>query len=347
MPTLYVTQPLATVRKSGGSLVVTYQEDPDGAGPLPERRKTLIEVEPHRLEMIALVGSAHITSNALHLCLRKGIAVAWFQWNGKLLGRIVPAEATCSDLRLRQYGAWHDADSRLARAKSVVAAKITNAGEVLKEIQSNYPGEESVAHAIAELRRQWQATQDCSAADQLLGMEGNAARAYFQALRTAFRADIPFESRRQHPSPDPANALLSFGYVLLGNRLAGLLEARGLDPAIGFFHKVRPGRPSLALDLLEELRHPVVDRFVLRACNLRILRPEMFEPDADRPGGVRMIRDGMRRFFREWASFWQRPLREQGAAARPTPGEVLRRQVDRLAADLRGTAAYEPFHYGG
>jgi CRISPR-associated protein Cas1 len=141
--------------------------------------------------------------------------------------------------------------------------------------------------------------------------------------------------------------LLSLGYVLLGNHLAGLLEARGLDPALGFFHEVRPGRPALALDLLEEFRHPVVDRFVLRACNLRVFRPGAFEPDPERPGGVRLDRQGLRRFFAEWETFLLRPVRERDGAEPVPVRPLLRRQVERLAADLRGGAAYRPLAYAG
>ena len=170
---------------------------------------------------------------------------------------------------------------------------------------------------------------------------------YFEALKSAFRGDISFPGRRRRPPPDPANAVLSFGYVLLNNLLAGMLEARGLDPAIGFLHEPRAGRPSLALDLLEELRHPLVDRFVLRNCNLRAFKPELFEPDERRPGGVRLTRQGLKKFFFQWEKFLLRELPEQGAEERITTTSLLRRQVDRIAADLRGQAPYEPFLYGG
>ena len=190
--------------------------------------------------------------------------------------------------------------------------------------------------------------KDITAVEVLLGWEGTIARTYFQALSTAFRGAIGFAGRQQRPAPDPANALLSFGYVLLGNLLAARLEARGLDPALGFYHTPRPGRPSLALDLLEELRHPVVDRFVLRACNLRILRPEHFEADPDRPGGVRTTRDGLKRFFREWEKHLLTPLRDaETSPEKIAVAPLLNRQIERLAADLRGGDPYQPFHYGG
>jgi CRISPR-associated protein Cas1 len=140
--------------------------------------------------------------------------------------------------------------------------------------------------------------------------------------------------------------LLSFGYVLLGNLLAGRLEARGLDPAIGFFHEVHPGRPSLALDLLEELRHPVVDRFVVRACNLRMLRAEHFEPDPDRPGGVRATRAGLKIVLAEWEKHLLKPLRDAEGGEKIAVRPLMDRQIERLVADLRGKAHYRPFLYG-
>ncbi|MBI3090674.1 MAG: CRISPR-associated endonuclease Cas1 [Candidatus Tectomicrobia bacterium] len=350
--------PVAALR-----LVVTAEVNPDGpAGPEPERRRTLIEVEPHRLEIIALVVRVHITADATRFCLQRGIGVAWFAWDGGYLGRLAPEMPRSADLRLRQYETAYDPARRLRRARAVVAAKLANAREVLRDIQSNEADAPSLADAIARLKEMVDqvesggsagvppASREDAAQDEsgrLLGLEGAGAHTYFQALGNAFRADIPFTGRQRRPPPDPANALLSFGYVLLGNLLAGLIEARGLDPALGFFHEVRPGRPSLALDLLEELRHPLVDRFVLRACNLRILRPEHFEADAERPGGVRLTRDGLRLFFREWEKHLLRPLREQESDAKIEPTALLRRQVERLAVSLRGGEPYQPFRYGG
>ena len=132
----------------------------------------------------------------------------------------------------------------------------------------------------------------------------------------------------------------------MGNILAGMIEARGLDPALGFFHEPRPGRASLALDLVEELRHPLVDRFVLRSCNLRILRPQMFQPDPERAGGVRLTPEGLKQFFFHWERFLLRPFAEPDSAEKLPVLTLLRRQVDRFAADLRGQAPYQPFRYG-
>ncbi|MBF0155434.1 MAG: CRISPR-associated endonuclease Cas1 [Magnetococcales bacterium] len=341
MPTLYVTQQGAVVRLSGASLHVTQEIDPDGDGPLPPGRTVLLEVEPHRLEMVALVGRVHITQDALKLCLDKGIGVAWFSWNGKFLGRMVPEAARSGDLRLAQYRAAVDATLCLDLARRVVSGKLTNAVVTLKGIQSNQPGLEDLSQALRDLGEYRQRVAECGDVGALLGFEGGAAACYFGVLDRGFRGEIRFPGRKRRPPPDAANALLSFGYVLLGNLIGGHLEARGLDPAVGFFHAPRPGRASLALDLLEEFRHAIVDRFVMRVCNLRMLQPGMFENDAQE-GGVRLNREGLRLFFRAWGEHLEKPLPESGGG-KVSPQELIRRQVNRMAMTLRGEDQYEPF----
>ena len=339
MPTLYVTEPRSVVRRSVGSVVVTLNEDPDGPGPLPERQRRLLEVEPHRLELIALVGRVHITADALQLCLEQGIAVAWLQANGNFMGRLVPELSRTADLRLAQFRMADDEPQALALAQTFVAAKLHNAVGLLTALRSNRRSQPALGRAIGELRAMADTVAQATSREVLLGYEGDAARRYFAGLRLGFTGAIGFAGRARRPPPDPANALLSFGYVLLANVLASLLEACGFDPYLGFMHAVRSGRPSLALDLLEELRHPVVDRFVLRVCNRGQLRPEHFETDAER-GGVRLTRAGMRIFFRTWEAFMDAPL--PGIGEEMAPEELLRRQVDRLAAHVRDQAPYQP-----
>ena len=338
MPTLYVTEPRSVVRCSVGSVVVTRNEDPDGPGPLPERQRRLLEVEPHRLELIALVGRVHITADALQLCLEQGIAVAWLQANGNFMGRLVPELSRTADLRLAQFRMADDESQALALAQTFVAAKLHNAVGLLTALRSNRRAQPALGQAIGELKAMIDTVAQATSREKLLGFEGDAARRYFAGLRLGFTGVIGFDGRARRPPPDPANALLSFGYVLLANVLASLLEACGFDPYLGFMHAVRSGRPSLALDLLEELRHPVVDRFVLRTCNRGQLRPEHFETDTER-GGVRLTRAGMRIFFRTWEAFMDAPL--PGIGEEMSPEEVLRRQVERLAAHVRGRAPYQ------
>ena len=178
MATLYVTEPRSTLRKSGESLLVTLNKDDGGTS---SRRKILLEVEPHRLELIALVGPVHITSNALLYCLDQAIGVAWFSWNGRFRGRVVPPMARSADLKLQQYAAWQDESGRLSRGKRVITAKLTNARRLLEDIQSNYPGQDNVPAAIARLKELGDRVEETLNRDALLGLEGAAARVYFEA----------------------------------------------------------------------------------------------------------------------------------------------------------------------
>ena len=231
MPILYVTEPGATIRLSGESICVTVEE-PRDQGHGTDRRKTLMEVESHRLEQIAIVGVAHITSTALHFCLEKGIDVAWLTRGGEFLGRTVTAMPRSADLRLCQFQATADSQMRLARARQVVHAKLFNACGVLRDIQSNDAGNRVLSHALSEVKRIAAKALESPEPAKTLGLEGAGARAYFTAFGASFKGEITFGGRRHRPATDPANALLSFGYVILGNRLAGLLEARGLDPCL-------------------------------------------------------------------------------------------------------------------
>ncbi|MBF0290827.1 MAG: CRISPR-associated endonuclease Cas1 [Nitrospinae bacterium] len=360
MPTLYVSEPNSTLRLSGESLnVTTVDDEQTNASPSTSASPTsanshhshhsrvIASVEPHLLEMVAIIGHNHITSDALLFCLEKGICVAWLTRGGKLLGRCIPDTPRNADLRISQYQLATNEADRLHRAISVVTIKLANCAEVLKDIRSNEDDGAILSQSIADLEQSSATAATATSADQLLGVEGSAARVYFAAYGSAFRGEIQFPGRNRRPPKDPANALLSFCYTIVSNQLASLIEARGLDVSIGFFHEMRSGRPSLAIDLLEELRAPIVDRFVLRACNLRILRPEMFEGDSDSQNGVRLTTEGRKIFFYEWEKHLRKPIRVKNAEEKKSPLQIIRDQVEILAASFRGGKEYQPFLYGG
>ena len=284
------------MRRAVGSLVVTVDRDPGGS---PTANRRLLEVEPHRLELVGLVGRTHITSDAMRLCLDQGIAVSWFTRRGDYLGRLTPQLSRTADLRLLQFRLAEDQDRAAALSRSFIEGKLRNAVAMIRALRSNRPREPRFGKAIEDLQRSVDKLATVASPDGIRGIEGDGARRYFSVLGLAFSGPVGFDGRKRRPAPDPANALLSFGHVLLGNRLTSLLESRGFDPYLGFFHATRSGRPSLALDLMEELRHPVVDRLVLRLCNRRQFLPEHFETDEER-GGVRIERRALRRFLREW-----------------------------------------------
>ncbi len=326
------------IRFRTGSLIVTLDENMGSTGDRQNVRKQLLEVEPHHVETIGLVGRVHMTARATRLCLDQGISVFWMKRSGKLLGRLVPELSKTADLRLHQYRLFDDEGAALAIGRLVIEAKIANAAALISSIRSNRAGNPELGKAISDLEAlRIRAISACDRSS-LMGIEGDAARRYFHVLGSAFSGPIKFTGRQRRPPPDPANALLSFGYVLLGNLVTSILEARGFDPYLGMLHAVRSGRPSLALDIMEEFRHPVVDRFVLRICNRRQFLPEDFRDTEGK--GFRLTKDGLRRYFREWEAHLDAPMAGTG-----TQHSVLRKiqiQVDRLAAHVRGTEGYRP-----
>ena len=233
MPALYVTEPGAVVRFRTGSLIVTRDEKEDAPEGERNIRKCLLEVEPHHVETIALVGRVHMTARATRLCLDKGIPVSWMSRNGRLLGRLVPELSRTADLRLLQYRLFEDADARLALGRLFIEAKIANAAALLSALRSNRSGVPQFGTAIADLETLRSRAASADDQNTLMGIEGDAARRYFNALGMGFSGLIGFSGRQKRPPPDPANALLSFGYVLLANLIASLLEARGFDPLSG------------------------------------------------------------------------------------------------------------------
>ncbi len=331
----------STVRQSGESFQVT------GDDPETGQRKTLLETEARKTECIIIVGPSHATGDAMQLAIQHGVDLSYISVGGKLLARLTGPSSLTADLRLAQYALYNDPGTRLDKARMIVAAKANSALAVLTDYRDNLTepaAVEAVDSARKALRQSLTGIPTAADRDSLMGHEGAAAAAYFGALRYIFRRGIPFEGRRTRPAPDPANALLSFGYTILGSRMAGWLDARGFDPAVGFFHETRSGRPSLALDMIEELRHPVVDRFVIRACNLGIFDPEDFQSDGE--GGTRMKRETLREFFQEWERWLHTPMREHKSDERPTPLEIMRRQAERLAASVRHGEPYQPFIFG-
>ena len=339
MPALYVTEPGTVVRYRTGSLVVTRDGNPEAPEGRRGVRQCLLEVEPHHVETIGLVGRAHMTARATRLCLDKGIPVFWMSRNGRLLGRLVPELSRTADLRLLQYRIAEDADAALALGRLFIEAKIGNAAALIAALRSNRPGVRQFGRVIAELESlKGRAATACDRST-LLGIEGDAARRYFQALGLGFSGPIGFSARQKRPPPDPANALLSFGYVLLANLVTSLLEARGFDPCLGVLHTVRSGRPSLALDMMEEFRHAVVDRFVLRTCNRRQFTPADFASHGGK--GVRLTKDGLRKFLREWEAYLDAPM--AGKDADQSILRAVRIQADRLAGHIRGTGSDQPF----
>jgi CRISP-associated protein Cas1 len=255
---LYVQDYRNQVGLSGERLVI---RGPDGAS----------HVRLMNTSHVALYGNAQITTQALRALLERGIPISFYTRGGWLIGRATGSESNNVELRLAQYRAASDPEFCLTLARSMVVAKIKNCRTMLRR---NHRAADALL--LGQLKQLARKALDASSLDSLLGIEGAAARVYFQAFSGMLAgADalgaFNLESRNRRPPRDPINALLSFVYSLLTKDFAQVLGAVGLDPLLGFYHQPRFGRPALALDLMEEFRPIIADSVVIGAINTRVV----------------------------------------------------------------------------
>jgi CRISPR-associated protein Cas1 len=284
---LYVTTPEAYLRLEGETVCV-----------MVEREKRL-QVPLHHLGSVVCFGDAMMSPALLGRCMQEGCSVVWLERSGRFQARVEGPVSGNILLRQAQYRAADDPDKAIELARAFLAGKLRNSHNVLMRgaRDSQDDTERAVlvqnARLIAGHVRKLPHSSDL---DGLRGEEGNAARIYFQSLqyliRTSLRTDFAFDGRNRRPPTDPMNALLSFLYAVLLHDCRSALEAVGLDPQLGFLHAVRPGRPALALDLLEEFRSVIADRLALTLINRAQINADHFDR---RDGGAVLLNDDGRK----------------------------------------------------
>jgi CRISPR-associated protein Cas1 len=226
---------------------------------------------------LSIFGNVQISTQALKEVVTRGIPVALFTSGGYFLGRVVGHESKNVDLRVAQVRLADDPQRSLEVARGLVAAKIRNARTFLRRNAAELPDE-----VLADMERCARSAERTAGADSLLGFEGTAARHYFANFRAMLKgsderlASFDFERRNRRPPRDPVNAMLSFVYAILAKDFALALANVGLDPMLGVFHRPRFGRPSLALDLMEEFRPILADSTVIGAINTGVLDADDF-----------------------------------------------------------------------
>lgn len=274
--TLYVQTDEAVVRLDGDTLKV----DVEGAKKL--------QVPLHHLGAVMLYGNAHITRQALSKCAEDGRAVIFFDFMGRFRARVEGPVSGNVLLRLAQFTAHTNPDKTTDIARHIVAGKIRNQRFVLLRAarDAKVSGDADTLRTAAEQMGALLMTlPQQTDVEAIRGIEGQTAALYFEAfgaMITVPTEEFAFRLRSRRPPRDRMNALLSFLYALLTSDCESACAGVGLDPQIGYLHAVRPGRPSLALDLMEEFRPILADRLALSLVNRRQLRPEHFD---DQSGG--------------------------------------------------------------
>jgi CRISPR-associated protein Cas1 len=239
-----------------------------------------VSVRLMNTSQVVLQGNAQITTQAMRALLERGIPVTYLSGGGWFLGRVSGTDTNNVDLRVAQHRRAADPAFCLDFARRIVVSKIRNCRTMLR--RNHTEPDDTLLFQLKQLMRK--ATQAASL-ESLLGIEGSAARVYFQAftgmLKTSAISGFDFERRNRRPPRDPVNALLSFVYALLTKELSITVASVGLDPLLGFYHQPRFGRPALALDLMEEFRPLVGDSVVVSAINTGVVDGEDFVQVAD------------------------------------------------------------------
>ncbi len=261
---LYVTEQGASIGRSGDQFIVRSR---DGT--------TLAEVPANRLRQISVYGYGQLTTQAVHACMDLGIDVAFLSTGGRLKGRLMPNPSPNGLLRSVVARALQSEAVRLAVAREVISAKISNQRVmVMRNTREDAKGP-AFEQAVADLAELSASAHGCDSRDSLLGTEGMAGRIYFSRLNGMLRDDarglFAFESRNRRPPRDPVNALLSLAYACLSKDVLSAVATVGMDPYLGALHEPRHGQPALALDLMEEFRPIIADSVVLTLVNNRML----------------------------------------------------------------------------
>lgn len=297
--TLYITTPDAYLSLDGENIVMSVDREVRGQRPL------------HLFESIVVFGYPGASPALLGKCAEMGITVTFLTPQGKFLSRSVGRTYGNVIVRRSQYRIADDPERSLLIARNMISAKLTNSAAVLRRVLRDHRERvdaETVEQTSAQIKSGAVSAYRAESADSLRGLEGECANRYFSVFDELIlqQKDIFYFNRRnRRPPMDPVNAMLSFGYSLMTSMCSSALETAGLDPYVGFFHTERPGRCSLALDLLEEFRAPFADRFVLTMINKKIVTDSSF---VIKENGAVLLMDGARK---EFLDQWQKKKYEE------------------------------------
>ena len=337
--TIYVTSEDAWLRKDGANLVVEVDGVERGRAPL------------HMLEGVVAFGRNGASPALMSACAEAGIALSYVEPNGRFLARIEGRRTGNVLLRRTQYRVADDPSRQVPIVRGIVAAKASNQRAVVRRaLRDHAEGlPETMRDALVAAERRLtdvaRRTVVTDNVEALRGLEGEAAQVYFACFDGFIRVEDPafrFSTRSRRPPLDRINALLSFLYAMLGHDCRSALEAHGLDPQVGFLHADKPGRASLALDLMEELRPVLADRLALSLVNRRQIVADDFI--LEEAGGVRLTDEARKRVLVAWQERKRDELRHPYLGETATLGVVPFLQAQLLARHLRGDLdGYPPF----
>lgn len=289
--TLYVTTPESYLSKDGQNVVVFVNQ------------QEVFRISVLNIEAIVTFGYVGASPGLMRLCADSGIGLTFLSPQGRFVGRVQGQTRGNVLLRKAQYALADNDAGATEIARLCIAGKVQNYRNVLRRFERDYGEKREIESAIFEMDMAKKAILQAPTREMIRGLEGDAASCYFSVFPHLIlnqQADFPFCGRNRRPPRDAVNAMLSLAYTLLTNDVATALETVGLDPYVGFLHTLRPGRASLALDMVEELRAYLGDRFVLSLINRKQIThcDFLFQGES----GVTMTEAGRKQFLTAWQS---------------------------------------------
>lgn len=287
--TLYVTTPESYMSKDGMNVVISVKQ------------QEVFRIPIINIESIVTFGYMGASPGLMKLCSDNGVSLTFLSPNGRFVSRVQGQTHGNVLLRMAQYYLADETEKSLHVAQLIVAGKIQNYRNVLRRYIRDYGEDnevENISKALDNSKRDALRSRDKK---ELMGIEGLAANHYFSVFHKLIlqqQDDFPFNGRNRRPPKDAVNAMLSLSYTLLANDTTAALETVGLDPYVGIFHAIRPGRTSLALDIMEEMRAYIGDRFVLSLINRRQITASDFIYQGEK--GVVLTEKGRKTFLTAW-----------------------------------------------
>ncbi|PKO46751.1 MAG: subtype I-C CRISPR-associated endonuclease Cas1 [Betaproteobacteria bacterium HGW-Betaproteobacteria-22] len=329
--TLYITRQESYVHKERDTIVIKNGSDKLGQFPALT------------ISNILCFGQVSVSPPLMGYCGESGIGLSFYTEYGRFLARVQGKQTGNVLLRRTQYRIADKPEQANEIAKVMVGAKIANARTVLMREIRNHGENKDLSAAVDRLGYSLKNCQTSKGVPQTMGIEGEAAATYFSVFNTLIRdSGFQFNGRIRRPATDPVNALLSFIYSLITQECVSALMGVGLDPYVGFLHQDRPGRPSLALDLLEEFRAPWADRFVLTLLNRKQFQQKDFVSEAS--GAIRLTDDARKKVLVAFQERKQEEIMHPYLDEKIAYGLLPHCQALLLARHLRGdTQFYTPY----
>lgn len=322
MAVVYIKEIGAYVRHLGEMLVIS------------KNGETLQKIPISYIEHLVVIGNVQITSQALKKLLESGCDISYLTYGGKYIGQTSSHNSKNIFLRLAQYEWYNCEEKRMELARCIIESKVKNQIAMIQMFrweENKYDWQRDVI----QMKKMLEELKDKKDSNEIMGVEGFCSSIYFGAFSQMLKGIVEFKTRNRRPPRDPVNALLSLGYTFLTKDMCNLIESESFEPYLGFLHGIRYGRKSLALDMIEEFRQPVVDRFVLYLFKNAIMTAEDFHNETE---GVFLEKESFAKFCKEY---------EKWMGDKYDFRYKMKLQCQRLKRTIQFGEVYETYHDDG